>query len=75
LALSALIDTRGRGAVAQHEIRWSSSLQGEIGAGYDLIAELVEGEHLLTVTIPDGIGGILTEHAIIIVGRPVRGPR
>jgi hypothetical protein len=76
VALSALIDTRGRGAVAPHEIRWTSSLQGEIGAGYDLTAELVEGEHALTVTVPDGIGGILTERAIIIVGgRPVRGPR
>ena len=68
VALSALIDTRGRGAVAPHEIRWTSSLQGELGAGYDLIAELVEGEHALTVTIPDGIGGVLTERAIIIVG-------
>lgn len=74
VALSALIDTRGRGAVAPHEIRWTSSLQGEIGAGYDLIAELVEGEHALTATIPDGIGGLLTERAIIIVGgRPARG--
>ncbi len=76
VALSALIDTRGRGAVAPHEIRWSSSLQGELGAGYDLAPELVEGEHVLTVTAPDGIGGLLTERAIIIVGgRPARGRR
>jgi hypothetical protein len=68
VALSALIDTRGRGAVAPHEIRWTSSLQGEIGAGYDLIADLIEGEHALAVSIPDGIGGMLTERAIIIVG-------
>ncbi len=73
VALSALIDTRGRGAVAPHEIRWTSSVQGEIGAGYDLTVELVEGEHALTVTVPDGIGGILSERAIIIVGgRPSR---
>jgi hypothetical protein len=74
VALSALIDTCGRGAVAPHEIRWTSSLQGEIGTGYDVIAELLEGEHVLTVTIPDAVGGLLTERAIIIDGgRPAHG--
>ena len=58
--LSALIDTRGHGAVTTHETRWTSSLQGEIGAGYDIRAELIEGEHHLAVTAPDGIGGLLT---------------
>ena len=66
--LSALIDTRGRGAVAPYEIRWISSLQGDLGAGYDVRAELIEGEHQLTVTAPDGLGGLLTERGIIIVG-------
>ena len=54
VALSALIDTRGLGPVARHEIRWHSSLQGELGAGYELIAELGEGEHVITATAPDG---------------------
>ncbi len=76
VALSALIDTRGQGAVAPHEIRWHSALQGELGAGYDLTANLLEGEHLVTATAPDGKGGLLSERAIIIVGgRPVREQR
>ncbi len=73
VALSALVDTRGQGAVAPHEIRWSSALQGDLGAGYDLTAELQDGEHVVTVTAPDGKGGLLSERAIIIVsGRPAR---
>lgn len=76
VALRAFVDTRGRGAIAPHEIRWSSNLEGELGAGHDLIAELSEGRHELTVTAPDGIGGTLSERAIIIVGgRPQRTVR
>ena len=67
VALSAFIDTRGLGPVAPHEIRWHSSLQGELGAGYELIAELGEGEHVITATAPDGRGGSLAERGIIIV--------
>lgn len=68
VAMSALLDTRGHGALRPHEIRWQSSLQGEIGAGYDLTAELIAGEHVITVTAPDGLGGMLSERGIIIVG-------
>lgn len=76
VALRAFVDTRGRGAIAPHEIRWYSNLEGELGAGLDLIAELSEGRHELTVTAPDGIGGTLSERAIIIVsGRPQRTVR
>ena len=51
-------------AVAPHEIRWHSSLQGELGAGCELIAELGEGEHVITATAPDGRGGSLAERGI-----------
>jgi hypothetical protein len=68
VALRALVDTRGRGAIAPHEIRWSSNLEGELGVGLDLIAHLGEGRHEVTATAPDGIGGTLAERAIIIVG-------
>jgi hypothetical protein len=68
VALHAFVDTRGRGAVAPQEIRWHSSLEGDLGIGLDLIAQLGEGRHEITATAPDGIGGTLTERAIIIVG-------
>jgi hypothetical protein len=68
VALSALLDTRGHGALLPPEIRWSSNLDGELGAGYDLTAALSAGRHQLTVSAPDGIGGTLSERAIIIVG-------
>ena len=64
VALRAFVDTRGRGAIAPHEIRWRSSLEGELSVGLDLIAQLGEGRHEIIATAPDGIG----ERAIIIVG-------
>jgi hypothetical protein len=48
-------------------VRWRSSLEGELGPGLRLTAELGEGRHELTVTAPDGLGGTLSERAIIIV--------
>jgi hypothetical protein len=39
-----------------------------LGFGYALAPELRTGEHELTVTASDGIGGTLSERAIIIVG-------
>jgi hypothetical protein len=75
IALSALVDTRGLGAIEPQEIRWHSNIAGELGAGFDLTAELSEGRHELTVTAPDGLGGLLAERAIIIVGgKPRRDP-
>lgn len=68
VVLRAFVDTRGHGAIAPHEIRWRSSLEGELGVGLDLIAQLGEGRHEITATAPDGIGGTLSERAIIIVG-------
>ena len=38
------------------------------GLGFDLVAELENGEHAITVTAPDGLGGTLEERGIIIVG-------
>jgi hypothetical protein len=72
VTLAAMVDTRGLGAPAPPEIRWSSSLDGELGSGYSLTAELSEGRHELTATAPDGLGGVLAEHAIIIVGGRTR---
>jgi hypothetical protein len=66
--LAAMVDTRGLGVIGPQEIRWSSSLDGELGLGYALTVDLSEGRHELTATAPDGLGGVLTERAIIIVG-------
>jgi hypothetical protein len=68
VALRALVDCRGLGAVPPQHVRWQSSLEGEIGVGLDLVAHLGEGRHDLTVTAPDGLGGTLSERGIIIVG-------
>ena len=72
VALSAFVDTRGLGAVLPQEIRWHSSLEGDLGAGLEVVAELGEGRHEITVTAPDGRGGTLSERGIIIVsGHPI----
>jgi hypothetical protein len=66
--LGAMIDCRGLGAVRPDEIRWYSDLDGELGVGYELAAQLGDGRHVITVTAPDGRGGSLAERGIIIVG-------
>ncbi|HMF63381.1 MAG TPA: hypothetical protein VK608_04770 [Edaphobacter sp.] len=68
VALSVLIDTRGLGPVRPQEVRWLSSLDGDLGTGYSIAPFLNEGRHELTVTAPDGLGGTLTTRGIIIVG-------
>ena len=67
MALRTFVDSRGHGAPAPQEIRWTSSLDGELGFGRELIAQLSEGRHEIAATAPDGIGGSLAERGIIIV--------
>jgi hypothetical protein len=66
--LRAFIDTRGHEMCLPNEVRWHSSIDGELGFGLDLAVALGEGRHVITATIPDGIGGRLTETGIIVVG-------
>jgi len=68
VTLTALVDRRGEGDVHPAEVRWRSSLDGDLGAGLHLVANLSAGRHELAVTAPDGAGGTLSERAIIIVG-------
>ncbi len=68
VALAAMIDGRGHEPVEPHDVRWRSDLHGDLGVGYQVIADLAEGEHTVTVTAPDGLGGLLSERAIIGVG-------
>jgi hypothetical protein len=74
VALGAMVNNRGRRSLPPTDIRWRSSLQGELGFGYALTADLGEGEHEVVASAPDGRGGLLEERAIIIVGgRPRHG--
>lgn len=68
VALAVRVDNRGYGALAPQEISWSSSLDGHLGFGYGLVAQLSEGRHELTVSAASGIGDNLSERGIIIVG-------
>jgi hypothetical protein len=38
-------------------VRWRSDVAGDLGAGYDLTAELGTGRHRISVIAPDGLGG------------------
>lgn len=71
--LSALIDTRGLGGVAAQDVVWASDRDGDLGRGYQLSVRLSECQHVITATIPDGLGRTLAERGIIIVGGRPRG--
>lgn len=68
VALRAYVDTRGLGPIDPAAIRWVSDLDGELGFGYALTADLSPGRHEITVTVADGNGGSISERGIIIVG-------
>jgi len=65
--LRARLDLRGHAFPSLREVRWWSSIDGDLGTGTDLVAELGAGTHEVTVTAPDGVGGTLAERGIIIV--------
>lgn len=65
--MAVRVDNRGYGALAPQEIAWSSNLDGHLGFGYALVAQLSEGRHELTVSAANGIGGQISERGIIIV--------
>lgn len=71
--LAAFIDTRGLGGVAAQDVAWQSDRDGDLGRGYELTPRLSEGPHVITATIPDGLGNTLAERGIIIVGGRPRG--
>ncbi|WP_207540954.1 hypothetical protein [Sabulicella rubraurantiaca] len=66
--LHALIDVRGLGAVPPQDVRWESDRDGDLGQGFEQAARLSDGRHVISASIPDGLGGRVTERAIIIVG-------
>ena len=67
VALAAHLDLRGHDAPPERALHWSSSLDGDLGVGRNLATTLSRGRHELSFTSPDGLGGAVTEHAIISV--------
>jgi hypothetical protein len=67
VTLAAHLDLRGHDAPPERALHWSSSLDGDLGVGRNLTPTLSRGQHELSFTSPDGLGGTITEHAIIIV--------
>ena len=66
--LRAGLDCARLGGVPPEDIHWRSDRDGELGRGYDIVVRLSPGPQTLTATAPDGLGGTLSERAIIIVG-------
>ena len=51
------------------DVIWTSSLDGMIGRGFELVADgLSDGTHVITLTTPDGIGGAATQSVSIHIG-------
>src|SRR3712207_2391353 len=63
-----MIDSGGLGGIPPEEVSWHSNLDGELGRGTELQRALSAGRHEITVRAPDGLGGMLSERAIIVVG-------
>jgi hypothetical protein len=56
LALSVAVEG-WQDTLTPEAVRWRSDLAGDLGAGYELTSELGPGRHLVTVVVPDGLGG------------------
>ncbi len=56
------------GFAGERELRWSSNLQGQLGTGsYLALYDLLPGEHEVTLTAPDGLGGETTARTLVEV--------
>ena len=47
----------GLGLTDQKDVVWTSSLDGTLGYGYEVVCRLSPGLHAITVIVPDGVGG------------------
>ncbi|MBL1277873.1 MAG: hypothetical protein COB30_017475 [Ectothiorhodospiraceae bacterium] len=56
------------GCAEEGDCRWNSSLDGDLGCGEYLIANnLTPGEHVISLTAPDGMGGkTRAEHTVLV---------
>jgi len=61
----------GHGLSEPQDAQWSSSLDGVLGAGYEVVAQrLSEGPHTVRLTVPDGLGGIASAEVAVLVRAP-----
>lgn len=73
LSVDAL-DTEGQVLLTHHLLHVPSrgccgrGGRGSAGVGLDLVVELGEGTHEIAVTAPDGLGGLLVERGILVIG-------
>ena len=56
------------GTTRPQEVVWSSSRDGHLGSGHQLVVKLTPGRHRITVAVPDGMGQEATADVSIIVG-------
>lgn len=53
------------------DVRWSSSQDGNLGIGYELAtSNLSVGFHIITLSVPDGAGGLATATAQVTIEEP-----
>jgi hypothetical protein len=53
------------------EVVWTSSIDGVLGYGYELVApSLSTGPHVVTMSAPDGAGGVASSEVTILIGAP-----
>lgn len=62
------------GALAETALRWSSSRDGDLGTGSQVLVSLSPGEHLITFTATDSDGNAATATVRVYVGHRVYLP-
>jgi len=63
------------GPLPETALRWSSSLDGDLGTGSQVLANLSQGEHILTFTATDGDGNSATATVRVNAGHRVFLPQ
>jgi hypothetical protein len=58
----------GKGLAALEETQWVSDIDGRLGSGNQLGVRMSEGTHTLTLTVPDGLGGVAQAQSTVVVG-------
>ena len=58
------------GLGAMEDVVWTSNLDRMLGTGLEIVAHgLTVGPHVITVTVPDGLGGVATASMLLRVVR------
>jgi hypothetical protein len=50
------------------DVLWSSDIDGDLGVGYELVLQTLSvGQHKITLSVPDGLGGNAASSVAITV--------